>query len=54
MFEKLYATLDRRLGREADPAVVISRLREIIVEQLAVEPSEVVPDAESVCDLCLD
>ena len=41
----------RRRGREADPDAVFARLREIIVEQLPFEPSEVVLDAEFVRDL---
>jgi acyl carrier protein len=41
----------RRRSREADPDAVFARLREIIVEQLPVEPSEVVLDAEFARDL---
>ncbi len=44
----------RRLGREADPDAVFLRLREIIVAQLGVKPSEVVLDAEFVRDLRID
>jgi acyl carrier protein len=44
----------RRLGREADPDAVFARLREIIVEQLPVKPSEVVLDAEFVRDFRID
>lgn len=44
----------RRLGREADPDAVFSRLCEIIIEQLAVESSEVALDAELVRDLRAD
>lgn len=44
----------RRLGREADPHAVFSRLREIIIAQLAVEPSEAVLDAEFARDFRID
>jgi len=44
----------RRVGREVDADAVFALLRGIIIEQLAVKPSEVVLDAEFVRDLRID
>ncbi len=44
----------RRLGREADPDAVFSRLREIIIAQLGVKLSQVVLNAEFIRDFRID
>jgi acyl carrier protein len=44
----------RRRGRDADPDAVFAQLRNIIVDQLPVKPSQVVLDAEFIRDFRID
>jgi acyl carrier protein len=53
MFQFISRTLRAR-GEATDDAVIWKRLRDVIVEQLAVAPEDVIPSAHFIRDLKMD